>query len=932
MPLRGVLQTRWLRGLNAAFSIFSQPPNSLPRLSNLVLTRRGSLQTVDGSRIVSSYGNLGPLPWDPIDRGMWKEIFYYQPNDHPERTGYYGLREEPHFPQLVGFTSGPTHSVVSVPGAVALGTVTLSVTVADGVGGETPLSPAVTVTVGAGQGVHLTVFRVLNAAGYNVYVLRNGVWERLIPIGSTNPFATVTVVNPIPPPTPWPPPPSNVSFVLAAGVASNPTATPPIVGIEVPGGPHAGNIAPSSTNTTQSCNFIKIPVDGTGWNYAFDLIYTFPADLLPNPGGSGSGQRIGGAAPGPQGGGGSAGTINGGVLGIISPIPQIIQFADLMFLALGNGIVPFESVGLPGPNNTKPIFNTFQATIPGWQPQIGYIIGDQIAAAEGTNNPTGTPQFIFTAIQGGISAAGVGPNFPATLDKTVADGQVIWKNIGVLVTPPTPRGAAHVEVYAGSLWVANTSPVFLPQFPSDGPSAIWMSDANNPNSWNPLNTAQINRDDGTEIMGLKAFAVAEAGIITQQQLVVFKNFTTYLINGVFGAADFAIQQCETDQGCIAPRTIQFVPGFGLMRLTHLGVSAFDGVKDTLFSTEIYPYLFGDLNQPDIKPIDWAFAYFSKAAQVADPPMYIMACPVLGDNCQLLGSLPAAQFTIAVHSQPNGVVPPQFPPGTYFFRITLRGPLMETAISPELGPITIPGNVMNQPPTALPYFTVQSSLPLPTGYTGWRVYWGSNGPGSETHYQDTGPEMASPSFTTLQFPGTTITGTPLGLSGTMTRIFCFDLTLKCWTIVDLPFSISVLKQFRIMGQPPVVISGGFWDTTVRRLFSHGIPDWDGVPIDWFMRTTEVYDQGGDVRIHYRRLRIRGSGLGPVIVLPNYDGFDGVPLPALFRALGSNQFQAEAGLMSQAVNCHADISGSGPVLIDSVDFHAVPTAIGAGAVIS
>jgi hypothetical protein len=135
----------------------------------------------------------------------------------------------------------------------------------------------------------------------------------------------------------------------------------------------------------------------------------------------------------------------------------------------------------------------------------------------------------------------------------------------------------------------------------------------------------------------------------------------------------------------------------------------------------------------------------------------------------------------------------------------------------------------------------------------------------------------------------------------------------------------------MGEPPVVFAGGFWDTTVRRLFSNA-PDWDGVPIDWKMRTTEVYNQGGDVRVFYRRLRIRGSGDGPIQITPNYDGFDDVTLPAVFRALGGNQFMAEAGLMAEAVNCHADIEGQGQVLINSLDFHAVPKPIGAGVVIS
>lgn len=1002
MPLRGVLQTRWLRGLNAAFGLFSQPPNSLPRISNLILTRRGALVTTPGSRIVSSYTNQGPLPWNPLTSGMWKEIIYYNPNDTislpgggtatgSQRAGYYGLREEA-FPRLGGQLNGaggiglgtPTGTVVTVSGAVALPGTEFAVTAADGVGGETLLSSPVIATVGAGHGLELRFTRLPNAFGYNVYMLNAGVWQRLIPFGAGNNFGSITIPqNPSSQLPVWKPntayvtgdqvqtfpttingsfyvftatnsatstglgPPDWVAFPLPGDITGPPVhwrndgPVPPTLTFllaDIPpanlpaGNPQnvtsvlVGSTSPPSTDTTQALNLVKIPVDGTGWGYGpppfpDNLVATLPADFLPNPGGGGSGQRGGGATA--SGGGGSAGTVNGGISGIASPIPQIIQFADRMFLALGNGIPPYESAGQPGPV-TAPITNRFQATIPAWQAGIGYIVGDQVVPGAGDTR-------LFTATQGGISGTGGTsttpgnpPIWPTVIDQTVADGQVIWKYTGNVVPPPPPLGAAHVEVYAGSLWVANTRPSFQQQFPSDGPSALWMSDANNPSSWNPLNTAQIARDDGTEIMGIKAFSIAEAGIPTTQQLIVFKNFTTYVINGVFGAADFAIQQAETDQGCLAPRTIQFVPGFGLMRLTHLGFSYFDGIRDILLSTDLHPYLFGDPDQPDIQPVDWAFAYFSKGAQVADPPMYICAVPVLGANSDLLGTLPN-QFPITINPEPAGTpVSPPFPPGQYFFRVSLRGPLMETALTPEIGPITISVNSL---------VTISSQAPLPDGYTGWRVYWGANGPGSETQFQDTGPELYSPTGiqVILLYPGTTITGPPIGLSGTLTRIFCFDLTLKCWTIVDLPFSISVLKQFRIMGQVPVVFSGGFWDATVRRLFSNA-PDWDGVPIDWSLQSTEVYNQGGDQRIFYRRLRIRGTGNGPISVTPNRDGFDDETLPAIFWALGGEQFMAEGAIMGEAVNCHATVRGQGQVLIDSLDFHVVPKPVGAGVVIS
>lgn len=933
MPLKGVLQSRWLKGLNAAFGLFSQPPNSLPRLSNFVLTRLGSLQTTPGSRIVSSYEGLSPNIWLPVDSGMWKEIAYYNPSDHPERSGYFALRAEPAIPRLQGSVGTPTATVVPVANAFGFGTNQFRVTAADGVGGESLPSPTVTVNPVSGQGISLTFARVPHAYGYNVYVFIAGRWLRLVPYPARHTFSTITLVNQAGTATP-------ITYTLANFPQSQVGITP------APSNPfQISNTSPPASDTTQTCNLLFIPVDGTGWNYnvTTNLIYVFPADTLTNPigdsghpGTAGSGQRGDGA---PRiGGGGGPGSISGGIAGIISPIPQIIQFADKMFLALGNGITPYWSVGFDY-GNTQPISNTFQATIPAWQPSIGYIVGDQVVPSGSSPSPPGAnTKTLFTATQGGISGATEPgkvptggtiaiPPWPTTLDATIADGQVVWKNSGSVATSSPPLGAAHCEVYAGSLWVANTRPSFNQQYPSDGPSALWMSDANNPDSWNPLNTAQVARDDGTEIMGLKAFSIAEAGIPTTQQLVVFKNFTTYVVNGVFGAADFSIQQAETDQGCVAPRTIQFVPGFGLMRLTHLGFSYFDGIRDTLVSTDLHPYLFGDPNQPDIQPMDWAFSYFAKAAQVADPPMYICAVPVLGANADLLGVIPASQFTITtgVASGAAGQGIP-FPAGQYYFRISVRGPILETAVTPEIGPI--PG-----PP--LGAFFVTSNAPLGAGYTGWRIYWGSNGPGSESHYQDTGPELYSTTpgtpGTTLIYPGALTTGPPIGLSGTLTRIFCYDLTLKCWTILDLPFSISVLKWFRRIGEPPTVLAGGFWDNTIRQLFS-GATDWDGIPIDWGLQSAEVYNQGGDSRVFYRRLRIRGTGNGPISITPNRDGFDDEKLPAVFWALGGNQFMAEGAIMAEGVNCHAKIEGKGQVVIDSLNFHAVPKPTGAGVVIS
>ena len=109
-------------------------------------------------------------------------------------------------------------------------------------------------------------------------------------------------------------------------------------------------------------------------------------------------------------------------------------------------------------------------------------------------------------------------------------------------------------------------------------------------------------------------------------LIAFKDFSAYEITGVFGATNFAVQKIKSDMGCVAPRTIQFVSGFGIIRLTHKGFALFDGVNDTLISEEERPRLFG---RDDIPALDWTNIALAYATQSANPPLYICVCPSNG---------------------------------------------------------------------------------------------------------------------------------------------------------------------------------------------------------------------------------------------------------------------------------------------------------------
>jgi hypothetical protein len=307
-------------------------------------------------------------------------------------------------------------------------------------------------------------------------------------------------------------------------------------------------------------------------------------------------------------------------------VPANVQWAPEVAYAAQQAIVP------DAPNGFYYVA-TKGGTSGATQPSFPVTIGATVTDSGVTWTCAGSSLYYYIATQGGVSGGSSStftvPQFPQTVGGTVADGSVIWKNAGLLTSAaPTPPGAAHVIVYSGSLWVANTWPLDNANG-IDGPCAIRMSDTNAPNSWNPINQAFLDKDDGTEIQGLATFTISAQGIPPEGSLVVFKDFSTYQIQGVFGASNFSIQRVVTDMGCTAPRSIQFVPGFGIVRLTHLGIAKFDGVRDEIISEEIRPYLFpsNDISLADITPMDQNYSYGSYGFQTANPPMYCVAIPI-----------------------------------------------------------------------------------------------------------------------------------------------------------------------------------------------------------------------------------------------------------------------------------------------------------------
>lgn len=866
--MQKLAQRKFIKGVVASAQDFAQPQGSVPRASNWLLTRRGALITCDGSQLITT-PRLTVFPPHPpapgVDNlGPLTEIFLFEPIGLD--NAYYAIFKD----QNTGLVGTTALAAVDggAGGNLSAGTYQWVITALDGAGGETGGSNILTLVLAANHKANLTWTAVTFATGYNVY--------RTVANGSV--FLLVNGATPV----------TTTAYPDNTADAN--------LGVQIPG-----------SDTTQTSKFLKL----TTPDYSFiGPIANLPADALPLKDGTGGGGGGGfGGGTGPSIGGGTSGakppTPAGGVSGNISPIPQIVQFTNKMILALGNGYPPQSSDG----NSMSALLNTFTATYPAHATSNPQAKGDLITVTVG-----GTP-YVYKAIQGGTTAAAA-PAFPAGINVTVADGSVIWQNIGIVGSNPAPRGAAHAIVYAGSLWIFNTSPDNTTDN-FDGPSCLKMSDTNNPNSWNPLNVAFLDKDDGSQGMGLAVFTIAESGIAPTGSLVAFKEFSTFQIIGIFGAADFAIQRAQTDMGCVAPRTIQFVPGFGIVRLTHLGFGVFDGTRDRLISEEIRPYIFGDLQ--DVSAADWNYIWFAKACLTADPPMYCCAIPVIPSTT--IKHLNVTNIGASLGG-------PGIAPGNYWAIYFLQDTQGNYWRSDEFGPITLDAAHRGF------QVTLFGGPPVYRSY----IWYGTSSGGEDTVAILPGNFISTPTIGTKS-------GLPFTSSGMLFRLLCYDLVLKAWIIVDLPFAISAMKQFRSVGTIPITVMSGFSDGSLRR-WQMGDPQWDvgatvagasDLLIHHSVTSAEVYGKNASDRVFFRRLTIRGvgdpTGMSATFVSNGLSGQPSSTQNFTVALLGNSQFVAYVDIALTAMNVHMKLNGSAaaPFEIDSFDWSYMPKPV-AGMVVA
>jgi hypothetical protein len=934
MPYKPIPVAPLMKGIAAETDPYSQPKGTVPRASNFLWNKRGACDVCDGSQLVHAFNGAVQS-----SRGKVMADFLFNPTG--VSSYYLALIKVLDIP--LGAPQNLTASA-GTGGNLAAGTYYYKVTAIDGAGGETTASNVANATVAANGKITLAVNVVPNAQSYNIYRSGFALSQTLIypstpflqaasgqitasfvddgtaatgfsdtislmrPYFSSTTIAEMTLVGLVAShyiigstffvvgasPFQW-----NQTYTVLQLLSSN-TVLVKINSGTIPSTPTTTGLtstntvsAPNSDNTQQTALFQMPVIPGapatlpTSYNNA-NIVALFPADIQPNPdGGGGGGSGGGGGTGGGGSSGGGASTPSGGTAGNVSFIPQMVQFTNRVAIALGNGFPPqlfSDSTGTPtnpatagaittitvdafgvvtvtvptghglsvtpsqaggnviiagvsnsafnyvGPTiavvsstqykvrnlaaigqvgsggtsttTSLPIISTFVPGFPTWATAVAYSQNSVVT-------PTVSNGHYYTAKQGGVSG-GSQPSFPTGTGAQVADGSIIWQEAGLVNTAaPPPPGCGHITVYAGSLWMLNTSPTNTATG-IDGPCSLRMSDVNNPNSYNPINQAFLDKDDGTEGTALSSFTIAAQGIPPEGSLIAAKNYAAYQIIGVFGSTNLTIQRTRSDMGCISPRTMQFVPGFGIVRYTHLGFAVFDGVEDRIISEDVRPFLFPteDYSEQDITVLDASWQSVMWGFQTASPPMFCVAAPI-----------------------------------------------------------------------------------------------GQSG-------------------------------------GQLTRLFCYDLVLKAWAIVDLPFAISTASQFKTISANPVTIFGGFSDGLLSR-WQAGDQMWDvGATgarspsnVTWSVKLPDVAAQIADTKLNCRRLAIRGintTAVSPITVTPFVNGVakssQNYAIPA------SGDFEVFASYMLDGLRFSAIISGNGQLELDRFSFHVSEKAAGTAKVIS
>jgi hypothetical protein len=151
----------FLKGLVADTDVYTQPKGSVPRISNMVYTKRGSLRTCDGSLLLSAVGGIVQV----TPQGRIYDIDLFQPSS----VNPYFLDIQRDLLLHLGAPTGVAVVNGGAGGTLGAATYFYVVTAIDAFGGETLPSAEVNIVNAGGNKNNLSWVAVNHAAGYNVY-------------------------------------------------------------------------------------------------------------------------------------------------------------------------------------------------------------------------------------------------------------------------------------------------------------------------------------------------------------------------------------------------------------------------------------------------------------------------------------------------------------------------------------------------------------------------------------------------------------------------------------------------------------------------------------------------------------------------------------------------------------------------------------------
>jgi hypothetical protein len=664
-------------------------------------------------------------------------------------------------------------------------------------------------------------------------------------------------------------------------------------------------------------------------------------------GGGGGGQPSPPPSPTVPVSGAEAATINSGIVGLLSPVPQMQQFTNRMILALGNGWPPQY---VPDGTGT-PVNGAFQFTVS--LPSIAQqATGGALVTITLTNNPAGAPNPLgpggqFTLVSG---------NF-----KTI--GQIIT----VLPSPPNsftawllaPPGSS---IPTSGILTQTVSPLlntFKVQFPQWMPGiAVSVGDIYTPTAaglarMGATPCAPIDSSGTSSAIYVRCTQAGVTGPSAAAEPLWPNPCSTRPTPGLFPIKNVAENTIPALGGGATPNpppssavniggaTVTGPPIWEVVGWLNSvnppvpGAAHCAVYSSCLFLFNTYPHQTGSvatgwgidgptsLRQSDVNnpfswnPLDQVFidkddgqegmglGTFTIAA-VGIPPIGSLFLFKNYNTYQLTGLFQAGIQIARVRTERGCTAPRtiRFVPGYGEARLTHLG----ISVSDGVGDQLISDSIR-------PYLFATNDRTV-----------------NDIQFMD--PSWAPFSYADLTAnPPMYCCAIPIGQNGdslgALSRALCYDLTTRGWYPIDFPFSISVIRQVIPNAPSPVTLLGGWQDGLIQR-WQYGDFLWETLgpaafPVNWSYRTPLAASESPDQRVYIQELSIKGvnsHNLGTITATPTIDGLVYPTTNVIRQSRGTGaDILIVVPILVTGQRFYCDVFGSGGVEIDSGNYHLV-----------